>query len=98
MSRTTRTRALFAGLVVTLGVSTLGGLMFNAAQAVTSHGADKVARADALAAALDAYTEAARTCDIDAGREAFQAADAINNAVSQEAQHMAVAEYMLFSG
>jgi hypothetical protein len=98
MSRTTRTRALFAGLVVTLGVSTLGGLMFNVAQAVTSHGADKVARADALAAALDAYTEAARTCDIDASREAFQAAEAIANAVSQEGQHLAVAEYMLFSG
>jgi hypothetical protein len=87
-----------SGLVVTLGVSTLGGLMFNTALAKTSYGADRVARADALSAALDAYTEAARTCDIDASREAFQAAEAIANAVSQDAQHIAVSEYMLFSG
>jgi hypothetical protein len=95
MSRTKK-RAL--GLVVALGVSTLGGLVFNTAQAETSYGADRLARADALAEALDAYTEAARTCDIDAGREAYQTAEAMANAVSQDAQHVAVSEYMLFAG
>ncbi|HEV3362557.1 MAG TPA: CHRD domain-containing protein [Acidimicrobiia bacterium] len=98
MSRKTRKRALFAGLAVALGVSSLGGLTFNMAQAETSHGADRIARGEALATALDAYTEAARTCDIDASREAYQAAEAIANAVSQDAQFAAVSEYMLFSG
>jgi hypothetical protein len=72
--------------------------MFNTAQARTSYGADRIARGEALSAALDAYTEAARTCDVDASREAFQAADAIANAISQDAQFAAVSEYMLFSG
>ncbi len=98
MSRTRRNRALLAGVVVTLGVTTLGGSFLNLAQAETSYGADRIARGEALAGALDAYTEAARTCDVDASREAFQAADAIANAVSQDAQYAAVSEYMLFSG
>ncbi|HKY75433.1 MAG TPA: CHRD domain-containing protein [Acidimicrobiia bacterium] len=94
MSRKTRNRALVGGLAIALGVSTL----FQAAQAVTSHGADRIARGEALAAALDNYTEVARTCDLDASREAFQDAEAIANAVSQDAQFAAVSEYMLFSG
>ena len=98
MFRKTRNRALITGLVVTVGVSTLGGLMLNAAQAVTSHGADRIARGEALAAALDNYTEVARTCDLDASREAYQDAEAIANAISQDAQFAAVSEYMLFSG
>src|SRR5687767_11252691 len=98
MFRKTRKRALFTGLVVTIGVSTLGGLMFSAAQAKTSYGADRIARAEALSAALDAYTEVVRTCDLDASREAFQDAEAIANAISQDAQFAAVSEYMLFSG
>ncbi|MEW6476458.1 MAG: hypothetical protein AB1679_29700 [Actinomycetota bacterium] len=98
MSRTVRTRALVAGLVVTLGVPTLGGIMLNSVQAETSYGADRVARGEALAAALDAYVEGAKTCDLDAAREAHQAADAIANAVSQDAQYAAVTDYMHFSG
>jgi hypothetical protein len=98
MSRKTRTRALLGGLAVALGASSLGGLLFNVAQAETSYGADRIARGEALSAALDAYTEAARTCDIDASREAYQGAEAIANAVSQDAQYAAVSEYMLFSG
>jgi hypothetical protein len=98
MSRTFRQRARLTGLVVTLGVSSLGALLFNPAQAETSYGADRVARGQALSAALDAYTEAAKTCDVDAAREAFQTAEAVANAVSQDAQYAAVSEYMLFSG
>ncbi|HYH51052.1 MAG TPA: hypothetical protein VEG38_16005, partial [Acidimicrobiia bacterium] len=98
MSRRIRNRALFAGLAVTMGVSALGGSLFNLAQAETSYGADRVARGEALSAALDAYTEAARTCDLDAARQAFEAADAIANAVSQDAQYAAVTEYMVMNG
>jgi hypothetical protein len=97
MFRKNTHRARFAGLAVALGVSTLGGLLFNAAQAETSYGADRVARGEALSAALDAYTEAAKTCDVEAAREAYQAAEAVANAVSQDAQFAAVSEYMLFN-
>jgi hypothetical protein len=98
MSRRIRNRALFAGLAVTLGVSALGGSIFNLAQAETSYGPDRIARGEALSAAFDAYTEAARSCDLDAARQAFETADAIVNAVSQDAQYTAVSEYMLLNG
>jgi hypothetical protein len=98
MSRTFRQRARATGLVVTLGVSTLGAILFNPAQAETSYGADRIARGEALSAALDAYTEAARTCDVDTARQAFEVVDAVANAVTQDAQYAAVSEYMLFSG
>jgi hypothetical protein len=86
MSRKTRNRALWGGLAVALGVSTLGGLLFSPAQARLSFGADRLERAQAFAAELDAYIEAARSCDLDATRQAYRRAEAHLNSFETEVQ------------
>jgi hypothetical protein len=98
MSRRFRNRALLAGLAVTVGVTALGGGLLNLASAETSYGADRVARGEALAAVLDAYTDAVRTCDLDASREAYSDVVTVANAVTQDAQYAAVTDYMVFNG
>ena len=92
MSRNIRTRAVFAGLAVALVASALS----NMAQARTSYGADRNERAAALATALAAYTEAARTCDLDATREAYAAAETVFNAVEIDHQFASPERYMYF--
>jgi hypothetical protein len=92
MSRNIRKRAVFAGLAVALGASTLGGM----AQARTSFGADRNERAAALGAALAAYTEAAKTCDLDVTREAYQAAETVFNAVEIDHQFASPERYQFF--
>jgi hypothetical protein len=92
MSRKIRKRAVYAGLAVALAASTLGGM----AQARTSYGADRNERAAALATALAAYTEAARTCDLDATREAYAAAETVFNAVEIDHQFASPERYMYF--
>jgi len=94
MSRTTRKRAL-GGLVVALGVSILGAT-FNSASAITSYGETPVARAEALAAALDAYTAAVETCDLNTAREAYQDAETVFNAVEIDHQFLSPEQYMFF--
>ncbi len=94
MSRTTRNSAL-AGLAVALGISVLGAT-FNPATAITSYGATPVERANALAAALDAYTEAVKTCDLDTAREAYQDAETVFNAVEIDHQFLSPEHYMFF--
>jgi len=96
MFRTTRTRALLAGLAVTVGVASLGGSLFNPVQAVTSYGATPVERAQALGAALDAYTEAVRSCDLNTAREAYQVAETVFNAVEIDHQFLSPEQYMFF--
>jgi hypothetical protein len=91
----TRNRPLFAGLALTLGIAALG-VTYNPAQARTSFGADRVARAESLAAALAAFTEAARTCDLDKTREAFEAAESVWNAVEIDIQFASVERYNFF--
>jgi hypothetical protein len=86
MSRKTRKRALLGGLAMALGVSTLSGLVFNPAQARLSFGADRLERAQGFAAELDAYIEAARTCDLDATRLAYQRAESHLNSFEAEVQ------------
>jgi hypothetical protein len=94
MSRKTRNRAL-AGLAAALGVSILGASL-NSASAVTSYGATPVARAEALAAALDAYTTAVQTCDLNTAREAYQDAETVFNAVEIDHQFLSPEQYMFF--
>ena len=94
MSRNTRNRAL-GGLVVALGVSILGAT-FNSATALTSYGETPVARAEALAAALDAYTAAVETCDLNTAREAYQDAETVFNAVEIDHQFLSPEQYMFF--
>jgi hypothetical protein len=94
MSRTTRKRAL-GGLVVALGVSILGAT-FNSASALTSYGATPVERAQALATALDAYTAAVETCDLNTAREAYQDAETVFNAVEIDHQFLSPEQYMFF--
>ena len=91
----TRNRPLFAGLALTLGVGALG-MTYNPAQAKTSFGADRVARAERLAAELDAFTEAARTCDLDKTREAFEELESVWNAVEIDIQFSSVERYEFF--
>lgn len=91
----TRNRPWFAGLALTLGVAALG-MTYNPAQARTSFGADRVARAESLAAALAAFTEAAKTCDLDETREAFEAAESVWNAVEIDIQFASVERYNFF--
>lgn len=94
MSRNTRNRAL-GGLVVALGVSILGAT-FNPASAITSYGATPVERAQALATALDAYTAAVETCDVNTAREAYQDAETVFNAVEIDHQFLSPEQYMFF--
>lgn len=83
MSRKIRNRTLFAGLAVALGVSSLGGLNMSAS-ARTSFGADRLERAEGFAEALDSYIAAAQSCDLNAGRLAYRAADAHLNSFEVE--------------
>ncbi|HEV3365221.1 MAG TPA: hypothetical protein VG795_13960 [Acidimicrobiia bacterium] len=83
---------MIAGLAVAVGASTLGGF----ALAHTSYGADRVERAAALGAALDAYTEVARGCDLDATREAYWNAEEVFNAVEIDHQFASPERYMFF--
>ena len=93
MSRKFRNRALVAGLAAALGASTLGGL----AQARTDgYGADPVARAQALATALDAYTAAAKTCDLDTARLAYEEAETVFNAIEIDHQFASPERYRFF--
>ncbi|HYH51954.1 MAG TPA: hypothetical protein VEG38_20605 [Acidimicrobiia bacterium] len=93
MSRITRNRVLLAGLAVAMGASTLGGL---ALARTDGYGADRVERAAALGAALDAYTEVARGCDLDATREAYWDAEEVFNAVEIDHQFASPERYMFF--
>jgi hypothetical protein len=91
----TRKRTLFAGLALTIGVSALG-ISYNPVQATTSLGDNRVARAEVLAAELDAFTEAAKTCDLDTTREAFEALESVWNAVEIDVQFSSVERYNFF--
>ncbi len=93
MSRTVRNRAAFAGLAVALVTSTLAGLAFARSD---GYGADRPTRGDALAVALDAYTEAVKTCDIDTARVAYEEAEAVFNAVEIDHQFASPERYMFF--
>jgi hypothetical protein len=93
MIRTVRNRALYTALAVALGASTLGGL----AQARTDgFGADRLARGEALAVALDAYTAAVETCDLDTARVAYEEAEEVFNAVEIDHQFASPERYMFF--
>ncbi|HYH51441.1 MAG TPA: CHRD domain-containing protein [Acidimicrobiia bacterium] len=96
MSRKTRNRALLGALAVALGASSLGGLFYNPAQARTSFGADRLERAEGFAAELDAYVEAARTCDLDAARVAYQRAESHLNSFELEVQFAANDRWLEF--
>lgn len=98
MTHTFRHRARLAGLAVTVGVSLLGGSLFNLARAETSYGPDTVARAEFVAGALDAYTEAAKTCDLDTGRRVMEETDRILQALLWEAVYFANREFTHFLG
>lgn len=91
----TRKRALFAGVALTVGVSALG-ISYNPAQAKTSLGDNRVARAEALAAELGAFTEAAKTCDLDTTRAAYEALESVWNAVEIDIQFSSVERYNFF--
>lgn len=93
MFRNARNRALFAGLAVALGASTLGGI---ALARTDGFGADPVARGEALATALDAYTEAVKTCDVDTARQAFEEAEEVFNAVEIDHQFASPERYRFF--
>ena len=93
MSRKTRNRTLVVGLAVALGASTLGGL----AQARTDgYGADRSARGEALAVALDAYTAAVETCDLDTARAAYEEAEEVFNAIEIDHQFASPERYRFF--
>jgi hypothetical protein len=102
MSRAlTRHRTFLAGLAMTLGVAALG-VSFNPAQAKRggvgggSFGENRVARAERLATELAAFTQAARTCDLDTTREAFEALESVWNAVEIDIQFNSPERYMFF--
>ena len=95
MTSKTRNRALLVGLLA-VAVSTLGAVSFNPAQAVTSYGENRVARAEALAGALAAYIDAAATCDLNVAREAYDAAETIFNAIEIDHQFASPERYMQF--
>ncbi|MEW6474934.1 MAG: hypothetical protein AB1679_22005 [Actinomycetota bacterium] len=98
----TRNRALIAGLALSFGVASLG-LAYNPAQANRGGGGggrffgeNRAERAEALATALDAYTEVARGCDLDATREAYWDAEEVFNAVEIDHQFASPERYMFF--
>jgi hypothetical protein len=91
----TRNRTLFAGVAMAVSASSLG-LAYNPAQAVTSYGANRVARAERLAAELAAFTEAAKTCDLDTTREAYEKLESVWNAVEIDVQFASVERYNFF--
>ena len=93
MSRDTRNRALFVGLAVVLGASTLGGLAF---ARTDGYGADRLTRGEALSAALEAYTAAVETCDLDTARQAYEEAETVFNAVEIDHQFASPERYNFF--
>lgn len=97
MFRTTRVRGLFAGLAVTVGVASFGGSLLTSAQALTSYGATPLERAEALRVALDAYTEAVRSCDLNTAREAYEDVETVFNAVEIDHQFLSPEQYMFFA-
>lgn len=97
MSRTItrRRKTIYAGLAAALAAAGLG-VAYNPAQAATSLGENRVARAERLAAELDAFTEAAKTCDLDTTREAYEALESVWNAVEIDVQFSSVERYNFF--
>ena len=97
MSRTVtrRRKALLAGLAVTLGVTGLA-VTYNPAQARISLGENRVARAEALAAQLADFTEAAASCDLDTTREAYETLESVWNSVEIDVQFSSVERYNFF--
>ena len=94
MSRFRRNRAVFAGLVVAVGATTLG--LSYTAQARTSFGDNRVARATGMAAELNRFIEAAKTCNLDATREAYENLESHWNAVEIDIQFPSVERYDFF--
>ena len=92
MFRTTRNRALIAGVAVALGASSLTMALAR----TDGYGADPAARGDALAVALAAYTEAVKTCDLETARLAYEEAEAVFNAVEIDHQFASPERYMFF--
>jgi hypothetical protein len=93
-----RNRAMFAGLALTVGVATLG-VAYNPAQAdppSAGFGKNRVARAKRLATELAAFTKAAKTCDLDTTREAFEDLESVWNAVEIDVQFNSPERYMFF--
>lgn len=95
MRMSVRTRTTVAGLAVALGASALG-LASNPAEAATSFGADRVARAERLGAELAGFTEAAKTCDLDTTREAYENLESVWNAIEVDVQFSSVERYNFF--
>ena len=97
MSRTItrRRKTIYAGLAAALAAAGLG-VAYNPAQAATSLGENRVARAERLAAELDAFTEAAKACDLDTTREAYEALESVWNAVEIDVQFSSVERYNFF--
>ena len=83
MSGKFRHRALLGGLAVALGATSLG-FMNLSASARTSFGADRLERAQGFAEQLDAYIEATESCDLNAARLAYRAADSQLNSFEVE--------------
>ena len=92
MFRNTRNRALIAGVAVVLGASSLTMALAR----TDGYGADPAARGDALAAALAAYTDAVKTCDLETARVAYEEAEAVFNAVEIDHQFASPERYMFF--
>jgi hypothetical protein len=96
MSRTlTRNRAVFAGLVLALGATSLG-LNYNPAQARTSFGDNRIARATGMGAELDRFVDAAKTCDLDTVREGYEDLESHWNSVEIDIQFPSVERYNFF--
>jgi hypothetical protein len=93
MSRKIRNRAVLAGLAVALGASTFSGL---AMARTDGFGGNPGERGDALSVALDAYTEAVKTCDLEAARVAYNEAEEVFNAVEIDHQFASPERYMFF--
>ncbi|MEW6476447.1 MAG: CHRD domain-containing protein [Actinomycetota bacterium] len=96
MSRKTRNRALLGGLAVALGVASLGSLGFSPASARTSFGETRLERAEGFAEELDAYIEAAETCDLDAARVAYRQAESRLHSFEVEVQFAANDRWLEF--
>ena len=89
----TRNRTLFAGLAVTLAVTGLG-LYRSPADATV--GQTQLANAQRMVPVIDAYTAAAKTCDLDATREAYETMESTWNSVEIYLQFMSVERYNFF--
>src|ERR1044072_2279985 len=93
--RMSRHRTLTAGLVATLSVATLG-VVYNPAQARTSFGDNRVARAVGFADELRRFTATAQTCNLDATREAYEDLESHWNAVEIDIQFPSPERYNFF--